>query len=122
MKVSELKYERVTIEHLREEFGAILAAVRGAKTVDEVLAARKRMLDVLCDYSTNSYIASNRYSLNMADEFYSAEHDYYDEINPEAESMMYEYRKAMLETPLRGELEKVLSPVLYKKEIKRREK
>ena len=114
MKVSELKYERVTIEHLREEFGAILAAVRGAKTVDEVLAARKRMLDVLCDYATNAYIASNRYSLNMADEFYSAEHDYYDEINPEAESMMYEYRKAMLETPLRGELEKVLSPVLYK--------
>ena len=114
MKVSELKYERVTIEHLREEFAAILSAVRTAKTVDEVLAARKRMLDVLCDYATNSYIASNRYSLNMADEFYSAEHDYYDEINPEAESMMYEYRKAMLETPLRGELEKVLSPVLYK--------
>ena len=41
MKVSELPYKRVTIEEIKAVMDDVLARTRNAKSVDEILAARR---------------------------------------------------------------------------------
>ncbi len=114
MKVSELPYERVKIEELREKMPQIVARIREAKTVEEILAAREDYHALLKRFYTNAALASMRYTINTVDEFYVAENEYYDEIGPEAQALNQEYAKAMLESPLRSELEEKLGTLVFK--------
>ena len=114
MKVSELPYERVKIEELREKMPQIVARIREAKTVEEILTAREDYHALLKRFYTNTALASMRYTINTVDEFYVAENEYYDEIGPEAQALNQEYAKAMLESPLRSELEEKLGTLVFK--------
>lgn len=114
MKVSELPYKRVTIEEIKAVMDDVLARTRNAKSVDEILASREDYLKLLCDYRTAESLSYMRYSINTVDEFYVAEKDYYDEIDPEAENYMVQYASTLLDSPFRAELEERLSPVLFK--------
>ena len=104
-KVSELKYERVTIEEYAAEMTQIIERIRGAKSAAEILSARDRCNALSIRWSTAEALSYMRYSINTVDEFYLAEKDYYDEVGPQAQSAMLEYARAMLETPFRQELE-----------------
>ena len=114
MKVSELPYKRVTIEELREALPAIVERIRGAATVDDVLAAREEFHKEQKKLFTNASLGQMRYTINTVDEFYVAENEYYDEILPEAQTLGQEYAKAMLESPLRPQLEEKLGPLVFK--------
>ncbi|MGM9578356.1 MAG: M3 family oligoendopeptidase [Evtepia sp.] len=105
MKVSELKYERLSIEEFAAEIQKIIAQVKNASSAQEVLDARNRCNDLYIRLETAQALSYMRYSINTADEFYLAEKDYYDEVGPQAQNYMLEYTKAMLETPFRRELE-----------------
>ena len=105
MKVSELKYERLSIEEFAAEIQKIIAQVKNASSAQEVLEARNRCNDLYIRLETAQALSYMRYSINTADEFYLAEKDYYDEVGPQAQNYMLEYTKAMLETPFRRELE-----------------
>lgn len=114
MKVSELKYERIPFESIQSEFEQVLSAIKNAKSVDEILNAREKMLKIIEEYSTAASLAYMRYTINTVDEFYTNENDYYDEIGPRFENYLQQYAFAILNSPLRKELEKALSPVLLK--------
>ncbi len=114
MKVSELPYERVTIEELQEKIPQIVAKIRGAKTAEEVLAARSEYKALVWRFYTNASLASMRYTINTVDEFYVAENEYYDEIGPQAQALNQEYIKAMMESPLRAELEEKLGKLVFR--------
>ena len=114
MKVTELPYSRVTLEQVQERAVKVINAVKNAATVEDILAARQEMIALHKDYSTNAGLCYMRYSINTADEFYSAEKDYYNEIGPVIDNLNFEYACALLDSPLRPELEKVLNPVLFK--------
>lgn len=105
MKVSELKYERLSIETFIDEMKEIIAQVKNAGSAGEVLAARDRCNQLAIRLETAQALSYMRYSINTADEFYLAEKDYYDETGPQAQNAMLEYTRAMLETPFRKELE-----------------
>ena len=105
MKVSELKYERLTLETFAEEIQTIIEDVKKAASADEVMAARNRCNDLYIRLETAQALSYMRYSINTADEFYLAEKDYYDEMGPQAQNYLLEYTKAMLATPFRKELE-----------------
>ncbi len=114
MKVRDLPYQRVTLEEIRQRVTDILAAIRGAARKEEILAARQQMISVLKDYSTAASLAEMRFTCNTVDPFYLAEHDYYDEIGPAVQNLIHEYLCAILDSPLRPELEQVLNPVLFR--------
>ena len=78
MKVSQLPYNRCTIEYIKENMGSAIERIKNAKTVDEVLSARKDYLEVMSEFSTQYSLSNCRYTLNTKDEFYLAEKDYYD--------------------------------------------
>ena len=114
MKVSELPYRRVTIEEIRDVMADVTARIRAAESVDSILKARDDKQAILLEYATNASLASMRYTLDVSDPFYSAENEYYDEIGPEAESLLVEYSAALLDAPFRAELEQRLNPVLFR--------
>ena len=114
MKVSELPYRRVTLEEVKAVMEEVIPRIRNAKSAEEILAARKEYLKLLLEYVTNAGLAEMRYTLNTVDPFYVAENEYYDEIGPEVENYRVDYAAALLESPFRPELEKRLSPVLFR--------
>ena len=121
MKVSQLPYRRVTAGEFKAAADKAVAAINNAACVDDILAARQEYLKTVEDFSTASSLSYMRYSINTADEFYLKEKDYYDEAGPTAQSCALQYAAALLDSPFRAELEKALSPVLFKSmEVQRR--
>ena len=114
MKVKDMPYEHLPLEELRQEARAIIDGVKAAKTVEEVLAVRDRMLKLMVRYQSNAALCEIRYTCNTADEYYVGEHEYFDEIGPEIQSLFTEYGSALLRSPLRPQLEQALSPVYFR--------
>lgn len=114
MKVSEIKYERMTLESIAEMAESIIAKVKNARSVNEVLEAREDFNKLTTDFNTAGALSYMRYTINTVDEFYKGEQDYYDEITPKVQNYLLEFSLAMLESPFRAELEKELSPLLFK--------
>ena len=114
MKVCDLPYKRVTLEEVEAVMKDVIARIRSAKSADEILAAREDCNALRLEYQTAASLSYMRYSINTVDEFYVAEKEYYDEIGPSAQNYMIEYASALLDSPFRAELEKTLSPVLFK--------
>ena len=79
MKVSEIPYVRYTIEEGRDAFRLFKDKYEKAASADDVLEARKIMLDMMVEYSTAASLSNCRFTLNTADEFYQGEVAYYDE-------------------------------------------
>lgn len=114
MKVSELKYERLTEEKITETMEAIISRVKNAKSVQEILEARDQAVEFQKEFITASSLSYMRYTIDTVDEFYLGEKDYYDEVTPKVQNYVTEYANVMLDSPFRAELEKELSPLLFK--------
>lgn len=114
MKVSELRYERLTLESFSEQVTDIIGQVKSAKSVRDVLDAREKAAALHSEFETAYSLANMRYTINTVDEFYLKEKEYYDEITPQVQNYLFEYAGAMLDSPFRAELEKELSPLLFK--------
>lgn len=114
MKVSELKYDRVTIEYMKEEVEAVIAQINTASSVDEVLEARKRYNKLSEEYSTATALSYMRYTINTVDEFYLKEKDYYDEIGPEVANLDLAYNTALMNSKFLPQLKEMLNPLLFR--------
>ena len=111
MKVSQIPYERVSLEEIEKALPEIVNAVRNAGSADEILKARESYRTLLERFETSASLASMRYTINTADPFYVAENEYYDEISPRVQALDQEYIKAMMASPFRPELEEKLGYV-----------
>ena len=114
LKVSELPYRRVTLEEVKPAMEDIIGRIKEAGSAEEILTAREEYLKLNRLVQTNMSLAYMRYSINTADPFYMAENDYYDEVSPAFRNLEVDYAAALLDSPFRPELEKALSPVLFR--------
>lgn len=114
MKVSELKYERLNEERITETMESIISKIKNAKSVEEILKERDQAVELEKEFFTALSLSYMRYTINTVDEFYLGEKDYYDEVLPKVQNYMTEYANAMLDSPFRAELEKELSPLLFR--------
>ncbi len=114
MKVSQLPYRRVSLEEARPALEAIIARVEKAQTVQELLEARQDYLKLDLELTTSQSLAYMRYSIHTGDPFYVAENDYYDEAGPALYELETRFAAALLDSPLRPELEKELDPLLFR--------
>lgn len=114
MKVNELPYSRVSLEEVASTMTDVIGRIKNAENTAQILAAREDYLKLYLEFYTNYSLAYMRYTINTVDEFYVGENDYYDEIMPAVQNYMVQYASALLDSPFREELEKELSPVLFK--------
>ena len=114
MKVSQIPYQRYTLEEAQAAFDAFVKANAAATCAQDVLDAKEALMESMIDYATQASLANCRFTLDTRDEFYGAEVSYYDEIGPHISGMQAEYAKLLMASPYRAELEKLLNPRIFK--------
>lgn len=114
MKVSEMPYQRITVEEFKEQAEKIIAKIKAAKSAEDLKAARDEYNKISEEVDTAASLANCRFTLNTRDEFYNAEMDYYDNAMPLFSEIENEYKKAMLESPYRADAEKFINPRVFK--------
>jgi oligoendopeptidase F len=73
----------------------------------------RKYIALVKQFQTAQSLSYMRYTINTVDEFYLKEKEYYDEITPRFQNWQREYAMAMLQYPMRAELEHVLKPLLF---------
>ncbi|MBQ8016332.1 MAG: M3 family oligoendopeptidase, partial [Clostridia bacterium] len=114
MKVSEMPYQRNTVEEFKAQAENIIDKIKAAKSAEDLKAARDEYNKISEEVDTAASLANCRFTLNTRDEFYNAEMDYYDNAMPLFSEIENEYKKAMLESPYRAEAEKLINPRVFK--------
>lgn len=114
MKVCDLPYSRADVNKMIAAYNAAAEKIAAAKSAEEVLAARKELLLTEEDFATESSLAYARWSCNTKDDFYKAEKEYYEQNSPLLAAPKIAYIKAMMQTPYRSEVEKMLPAPIYK--------
>lgn len=114
MKVSEMPYQRITVEEFKEQAEKIIEKIKNIKSAEELKTARDEFNKISEEVETACSLANCRFTLNTRDEFYNAEMDYYDNVMPLFSEIENEYKKAMLESPYRADAEKLINPRVFK--------
>ncbi len=114
MKFMDMPYERVVFEDVEKEFLSLMEEFKAAKSGEEQFAVHEKYYG-LCDrVYTYITIAQIRHDIDTSDEFYNAEQEYYDEINPKLMNLQVSYQKLLYESPYRAYLEEKIGPVAFK--------
>ncbi len=114
MKFKDLPYERVVYEDVEKEYHKLMEDFKAAKNGEEQFEVHKKYYALSNKTATMMTIAKIRYDIDTADEFYSKENDYYDEIEPKLSNLTVEYKKALYESPYRECLEGKIGKVAFK--------
>ncbi len=114
MKFCDMPYKRVDFAQVQEEFEQLMQDFENAKSGEEQFEVHKRFYALTDKVSTQMVIASIRHDGNTVDEFYDAEHEYYDEQGPIFQNAVLAYQKLMYESPYRDYLEEKIGPVAFK--------
>ena len=114
MKVSEMPYQRITVEEVKEQAEKIIEKIKAAKSVEDLKNSRDEFNKMNEEVDTAASLANCRFTLNTRDEFYNAEMDYYDSAMPLFSEIENEYKKAMLDSPYRAEAEKLINSRVFK--------
>ena len=114
MKFSEMPYERVECDKVKEEFLAIMEASKAAKSGEEQFGVHKKYYALMNRVMSMMTIAHIRHDGYTEDEFYKAEQEYYDQVGPELQNLVVAYSKSLYESPYRAYLEEKIGPVAFK--------
>jgi M3 family oligoendopeptidase len=105
MKFEDYTYSRPNLDEVKEQFDAALVKFTGSGSVEEQNQAMDEINSIKNDLGTMFNLCSIRHSINTNDEFYQAEQDYMDEIEPEIEGLTTKYYQALVDSKFRQELE-----------------
>lgn len=111
-KISEYKYERADIDKAIEYIDDATARLKAAGSARQAADIRAELNDYTAKFVTQVNLAMIRHSLNVRDEFYSAEQDYYDENLPRLSAKSNEFNRALVSSPYAAELESLLNPII----------
>lgn len=100
MKLSEFPYERVDFTKMEKELSDLTKALDKAESVEEVFSIHKKYYKMQDDVMTAMVLANFRNNIDMTDEFYEKEKDYYDEKMPGFWNAMVDYQKKLYHSPL----------------------
>ena len=114
MKFSEMPYTRVDMNKVEETYKNLIERAKNAKSGEELFAVHQERYQFMGDVATNMTLAHIRHDIDTADEFYTAENDYYDEVGPLLENYDNMYSKVLFESPHRAYMESKIGKVPFK--------
>ncbi len=106
-------YTRPNLEEVQTKFDAALARFQNAATVEEQSKAIDEINQLRNDLGTMFNLCYIRHSIDTNDEFYKAEQDYMDEIQPEFEGLVTKFYQALVDSKFRAELEEKWGPQVF---------
>lgn len=113
-KISEYEYSRVDIDEAVEFLGAAIEKVKAATDGTRLAEIREQVNAHFSKLTTTVSLAAIRHTLDVRDEFYAAEQDYYDENMPKLSAKSTEFNRALINSPYAGELEKLINPLIIR--------
>ena len=114
MKFKDMPYERVDFDEVERQMRALMEEFDKAKDGEEQFAVHRKYYALTDQVSTRMTIAHIRYDVDTTDEFYNAEHEYYNEKSPVYHNLILEYEKKLYASPYRDKLVEKIGPVAFK--------
>ena len=114
MKFFEIKYERIDFDEVIKALDTISVELENAKTGEEAFEVHKKFYKLNDRVITQSTIAQIRSDIDMTDEFYSKEQEFYDENMPKYNAKVVEYKKKLFYSKHRSFLEEKIGKVAFK--------
>ena len=114
MKFQDMPYERVDMEQLKKNFAELEQEFAQAQSGEAQFAVHQKYYQLTDHVMTEMTIAEIRHDIDMTDEFYSAEQDYYDENGPVFRNLVVSYQKKLFSSQFRPYLEEKIGPVAFK--------
>ncbi len=109
-----MPYERIDFDKLKEEFAGLEQDLSNASTGDEAFRVHERFYKVFNHVMSESQIAMIHSNIDMSDEKWLAEQQFFDEHMPIFENLVVSYKKKLYESPYRGVLEEKIGKVAFK--------
>ena len=113
MRFQDMPYERLALASIQDKLGGYLKQIKAAASADALLSLLKKMYKFSDHMETMSSLCYARNTLDTTDEFYSAEVEYWDEMLPCVGEITQAIALAVLNSPHRAGLEKLLPPVFF---------
>ncbi|MBO1624273.1 M3 family oligoendopeptidase [Bacillus arachidis] len=113
MSFKNYEYKRPNTEELQEKFTAALKRFEDAKTLEAQKQVIHDINEIRNDFGTMGNICYIRHSVDTTDAFYKEEQDFFDEYSPIVQGYTTKYYKALINSPLRDELEAYYGKQLF---------
>ena len=105
-KFRNIEYRRPDFAALGESVASLAEEVKKAGSADELYGKIKALGEITGEAETMSTVAYIRSTIDSKDEFYEAEIKYINSEEPKLIPVMLQYKKAVLDSPWRAEVEK----------------
>ncbi|MGX6442140.1 M3 family oligoendopeptidase [Neobacillus sp. K501] len=105
MSFENFTYVRPELEEVKKNFEAVLGRFESAASVEEQSLAMNEINEIRNNLGTMFNLCYIRHSIDTNDEFYKAEQDYMDELQPEVEGLVTKYYQALVNSKFRYQLE-----------------
>ena len=112
-KFSELPYTRPDLEQFRKDYEAQIKAFVNAADYEAARTAYLKIQDLMMDLQTKATLVSIRNTCNMADEFYDAEQNFFDQNMPQLMPLDTKFSEALTATRFRKEFEAEYGPQMF---------
>ncbi len=106
-------YTRPDMDELKAAVSALIEQFKDAESVEAQSEVIEQINKHRNSFSTMANLVYIRASIDTNDEFYQAERDYFDEVGPIAEEIVFEYYKALFSSKFRKELEEKWGTQLF---------
>ncbi len=114
MKFSEMPYSRVDMEQVKKEFAKLEQDLENAKSGPEAFAVHEQYYALMNHTTSAMTIAEIRHDIDMTDEYYNQENDFYDEMTPVLKNLTVSYQKKLYASAFRPYLEEKIGRVAFK--------
>ncbi|MDN3014958.1 M3 family oligoendopeptidase [Paenibacillus sp. BSR1-1] len=113
MSFENYTYVRPNLEEVTAKFDTVLERFKNAASVEDQLKEMNNINQLRNDLGTMFNLCYIRHSIDTDDEFYKAEQDYMDEIQPEVEGLVSKYYQSLVDSKFRVVLEEKLGKQLF---------
>lgn len=113
MSFSTYTYTRPNMDEISSQFEAAIKKFTEAASADAQNQVMNEINDIRNDIGTMFNLCYIRHSVDTNDEFYKAEQDYMDEIQPVIEGFVTRYYEELVKSSFRTELEEKWGSQLF---------
>lgn len=97
-----MPYERIDFDKLKEEFAGLEQDLSNASTGDEAFRVHERFYKVFNHVMSESQIAMIHSDIDMSDEKWLAEQQFFDEHMPIFENLVVSYKRSYMRARIAG--------------------
>ncbi|MEH7334822.1 M3 family oligoendopeptidase [Neobacillus drentensis] len=113
MSFENYTYVRPNLEEVTAKFDTVLERFKNAVSVEDQIKEMNNINQLRNDLGTMFNLCYIRHSIDTDDEYYKAEQDFMDEIQPEVEGLVSKYYQSLVDSKFRTELEEKLGKQLF---------